>query len=210
MYENDEEKKILLLNSGGFDSVLLAQIVRDCYKKSEIINLFFEYGQANLEQEKSCSMKSAKRINAEFKSITLPPFNWTNSEFYNEKSYEISKQELEMRNMVFISYALSIAKACKCDGIFMAIIKGDEPFYYDCSGTFLSKIEDICADNDIIFATPLRELAKVDLLYPFYESGLDEDDFFTCDTPVNGKPCGKCPDCRVLEKLMNLIKKMRN
>lgn len=203
--------KVLVLNSGGFDSVLMTDIISRTKPegvKFEFINLFFNYGQLNLEEERRCSKKSAERLGAEFMEVTLPKFKWSNSEFYKKDSNDLYGQELEMRNMVFLSYALSIALARGCNSVFMAIIQ-NEVSYYDCTEAFINKIRGIYNDRGIDLYTPLINNSKMDLIYPFYQSGLTGDDFITCDVPVDGKPCGKCSSCKDINLILELVEKMR-
>ena len=198
-------KKILLLNSGGFDSVCLAYHIRELYPNIEVLNLFFNYGQQTLEAEKNCSKKCCEKLNFEFMEVTLPKFNWSNSDFYNQGFISAEKQEVEFRNLVFLSYSASISVAKNCDAIFMAVL--ESLGYVDTSKDFLNGVNNILKLKDIELVTPFANLNKNNLLPTVFRNNLTKNDFNTCDTPINGEPCGECGDCKITNHLLNLCSK---
>ena len=56
--------KIVTLNSGGFDSVVLAHYLRAQYPEAEIHCLFFDYGQRSKNLEHYWSVYHAAKIKA--------------------------------------------------------------------------------------------------------------------------------------------------
>lgn len=192
--------RILSLCSGGFDSVLMLNIVRLNNPDSEIHTLFFDYGQKTSSQERACAKKVSEKLDCVFHEVKLPKFDWTTSEFYSPE-YSGDKEYLEMRNLVFISYALSFCESLGCEYLYMATLKSLG--YYDTSEAFLSKIKDIAKDKGIALETPFSSLSKEELFLSAFRSSIRREDVFSCDNPVNGKPCGKCPDCLALEEIFN-------
>ena len=128
---------ILFLNSGGFDSVVLAHYLKEENPNAEILGLFFNYNQLACAKERVCAEKVCSKLNYKFKEIKLPTFLWTNSEFYKNQQYKNNESvELEYRNMIFFSYALSIAKSLNCSKVYSAILKSQGYRYL--KGIFVS------------------------------------------------------------------------
>ena len=192
--------KILSLCSGGFDSVLMLNIVRENNPDAEIHTLFFDYGQKNVCQERACAQKVSEKLSCKYHGVILPKFDWTKSSFYSPE-FSGDAEYLEMRNLVFISYALSFCESLGCDTLYMATLKSRG--YYDTSEQFLSKVRGIAKDKGITLETPFSTIEKGELCLSAFRSSIQRDDFFSCDNPVDGKPCGTCPDCLTLEDILN-------
>lgn len=193
--------KVVLLCSGGFDSVVLANYVRNALgTNDEIETLFFDYGQKSCKMERECAYKVSKKINAKFNEITLPKFRWTRSAFYAPDFSGSDGEYLEMRNLVFISYALSLCESIGAIKLYFATLKSFG--YYDTSTLFLEKIGSIANDKGIEIVTPFSEKDKYGLMGLALHFNIERCDFFSCDNPVGESPCGKCPDCEVLNDIM--------
>ena len=50
-------EKIVALNSGGFDSIVMLHRLRDKYPTTPIYTLFFNYGQFTVTEEYRCAKK---------------------------------------------------------------------------------------------------------------------------------------------------------
>lgn len=196
--------RIVVLNSGGFDSVCLMHEVREAYPDWDIYSLFFDYGQPNVKEEKACAEKIAEKVEATFYEIKLPEFYWTKSTFYSGKETTSEDNYLEMRNLVFFSYAISVAESLEAEKIFAAVLKSFG--YTDTSTEFLVYIRNIANMKGIDFITPFSDLVKVDLLSTVQHFKITPEDVFTCNYPVQGKACGKCTDCRVVQEIFNMVK----
>lgn len=197
------KKKIIVLNSGGFDSTLLLTDLSarmDC----EIHSLHFEYGQPNKDLDCKISEENAKKLGAIHHLIHLPVFEWTNSKFYDKTSNEFNSQYLEMRNMVFISYALSLAQSIGATEIYAALLKG---VYDDCNEKFIGLINELCNTVSIAFKTPYSKYEKEELYILAKKLGVGREyKFISCDTPVKGEPCGNCADCIAISEYMDILK----
>lgn len=207
-------EKIIVLNSGGFDSVTLLHFVKENNPNAEITSLFFNYGQRNLSMEREKSRKVAEKLDVKHIEIDLPKFSWSNSSLYNQSDnqYEIKSQYLEMRNLIFISYALSLAEHLKATKIYMAMLKGG--IYTDSNSDFIKTTKDyIKKILNIDFETPFSDLDKVEVAYFTKAFKVDFfNDFFSCNTPIddgrgNLIPCGKCGDCEELKLIYNSLYK---
>lgn len=199
-----EKEKVVVLNSGGFDSIVLIHHVYTVRKGAEIHSLHFNYGSLNEEQQKKCVDKVCEKLGAVNKIIDLPKFDWTTGNFYKE-GYDYDTQYVEYRNLVFIAYALSYAESIGAKEIFIAIF--DAP-YSDTNSTFIEGINSFSVVNsDIVVVTPFMDMTKDILFYFAYPYRIEKDDFFSCDVPKEDKPCGECPDCKALKPYLDILDK---
>lgn len=198
------KEKILALNSGGFDSVVLLHELKR-FKEEEIVSLFFDYGQLNIKQELESAKKVANKLNIEFKVIKLSKFEWCNdSPIFNYTENKEVKQYIPMRNLIFLSYALSFAEKEGIKEIYVAFINaGNEQPFKDTSKDFLENLNKIASTIGIEIKAPFKEKTKFDLGviskdYPYIVEG----NYFSCNLPKeNGEPCGKCGDCLILNRI---------
>lgn len=189
--------KIVVLNSGGFDSITLINFLHRVWEDREIHSLHFFYGARNTEQQVKCVDKVCENIGAVNVKINLPSFKWTKGEFYKQ-GYDDKTQYVEYRNMVFLSYALSYAQAVGAKQIYLAILKGD---YVDCNKEFLSHMNDVANMSGIDIVAPFSDCEWKLSLLPFAEGFVYPGDYFSCDNPIDGKPCGTCIDCEALKEV---------
>lgn len=192
--------KIVVLNSGGFDStVLLNELWYMTPAEIEIHSLFFSYGQKNLKMERECAEKNAK-LKCDFhKEIEIPKIDWSTHSFYGEDVIDAPEQYLEMRNMIFLSYATSYAQAIGADKIYVAFLKSH--YYMDTSEKFLRKMNALTKIAGVKVIAPFKRKDKENLQEFLVYFDIGCDDFFSCNIPVGDKPCGVCGDCRILEAM---------
>lgn len=193
-------EKFVLLNSGGFDSVVMAHRVRQIYPEAELVSLFFDYSQPNLKWEKACSDKCAKAVKAITCDIILPKFTWTHGSFY-EGTSDTKRQYVEYRNLIFLSYAVSLAESWGFSRIYMATHYFSEGFK-DGSNAFIDSFNRTIKPSGIRVETPFAYMYKDDLMNIARNLGITKDDFFSCNNPFSdGKPCGECEDCLAIKEM---------
>ena len=191
-------EKIVVLNSGGFDSVVLMNDVRGFLDpEADIYSLHFLYGAPNEKMQKKCVKKVCKKVGAHYKEIRLPKFDWTKHEFYT-KGKDIY---VEGRNYIFLAYALSYAESIGAKKIYLATLKSVN--YVDTSLEFLKYADKIAKLFGVNIIAPYSTLDKIYLLPMATTYGVTKDDFFSCDAPNHGKPCHKCNECLMLEDFYN-------
>ena len=185
--------KVIALNSGGFDSVVM---INDLLANNvEVISLFFNWGQPNYEQEKLCAEKIGARCSEHIEvKVNMP---WVNTNM-SEKAY------IPMRNLVFGSYAVSLAEQRNIPYIYMAVINtGNDVPYFDCTQDFYNNLNHMIEGKGIEIRTPYIDFRKQDLKFLYYKYKMTKDDFFSCNTPMDNKPCMTCGDCTSLKALIN-------
>ena len=189
--------KVVVLNSGGFDSVVLAHEVSFLNPDALIYDLFFNYGQLNYESEKRCSNKCASKLNHKWKEIILPPFSWSDSVLSGGSN---ESQYIPLRNLVFISYALSFAQSIGANKVYCAFIDPQGAYYDDTSPIFLEKINVLSDTFGIKVEAPFIQYTKDGLLKSLVRAyGITKDDVHSCN--FGNEPCGECTDCKAINSI---------
>ena len=198
--------KIVVLNSGGFDSVVLMEYLHFIQEENEIYSLHFLYGANNEKQQLECVNKVCEKVGAVNKVIQLPPIDWTQSKFFNDGEYTASSQYLEYRNLIFLSYALSYAEAIGANKIYVAFLNHND--YPDTTIEFLQGLNSFCEPaSGIVIDAPFIFDNKLRLGHIAKYLGIKENEYFSCDYPHNdGTPCGVCSDCKALKEIFNKIR----
>lgn len=194
--------KIVVLNSGGFDSVCLMHLTRELYPSAAIHSIFFEYG--NYLVEEKYARKVANNVNAVFKKIELPIFDWTKNDFYKDFK-QGANDYLEMRNLIFLSYALSYAESIQADFIGCAITVTADEQYYDTSLKFIEDFSRIAEAKNIKIWTPYRGKEKKDMVYDLLKYKITKEDFVSCNFALDDEPCGECEKCKEVNELYNFL-----
>ena len=197
--------RIVVLNSGGFDSVVLMNYLHTIQGEKDIHSLHFLYGANNEKQQLECVNKVCEKVGATNKIIKLPPIDWTTSEFFKDSGYKVSSQYLEYRNLIFLAYALSYAESIKADRVCLAFINNSN--YPDTSLEFLQGLNSFCHPaSGIIIDAPFIFDSKFRLGHIAKYLGITSNDYFSCDKPnPDGSPCGKCLDCNALDEIKGKI-----
>lgn len=194
-------KKILCLNSGGFDSVVMLHYIRENFPNAEIDTLFFRWGQSCLEAEEKCAVDSTTKVLGKPPIIMGVPYKdiWGDVNMTDEDEY------IPMRNLVFLSMAIAYARKHGYDTIAMAYIFTVVYQYEDCTEEFMDNISYLIKPLDMGFYTPFHHMTKEGLIDYAKKYGVTQNDFFSCNVPVreNGvvKPCNKCETCLLLNEL---------
>lgn len=181
-------EKILVLNSGGFDSVTLINHLATEY--DELHSMFFNYGQRNLELEGKCALEVSKKVGAKHIDVVLPKFNWSKSSVLEENG---DNEYIEMRNLIFISYAVSYAQANGINKIALAYLENGS--FADTKPEFIDNMNTMLQDIGIELITPFASYSKLEVGYIANFLNIKKGDYFSCNTPINNEPCGVCGDC---------------
>lgn len=197
--------KQLILNSGGFDSVILLHEVMKHEDPNTVKEcLFFDWGQVNKKQELEKAQKSCDKFGIPLHVITIP-----SDQIWKSVTMEIQEQYIPMRNMVFLSIAVAFAEKNGFKEIFLALIDPQLPKeenYPDCTIEFIDGLNYAIADTGIMIYTPFIDCPKTGIGRLVKDYNISKDDFFSCNTPTaEGKPCGQCNDCKAIDWLYNRI-----
>lgn len=187
--------KLLILNSGGYDStVCLEWAIQNNHSAT---SLFFNYNQHTLEVESKFAQINAEMREIEHKIVNIPLSWGLPSGGYNVY--------IPYRNLIFFANALSIAEAENYDGIVSGIIKCPNGDYYsDANPKFVHWFRTECEVAGKKFLTPLMHKTKEEVYELGRRMGIDPVDTWSCDSAVKEfgylfKRCGKCNDCIFLK-----------
>ncbi len=213
-----EKSRALLLLSGGIDSTTLLAKLSD--ENKEVIAISFFYDQKHAI-ELEYAKKQAKRYNVVLhKIIQLDSQLFSNSALVNSNKYLTTYDKGEkpdgqqnayvpFRNLMFISMALSFAENQNIPNVYVAFNNDDCLNYWDCTNTFLSKLNVISEQNDIKIHAPLINLTKKEVVNLAQKLGVNLDDTISCYQPIEEKECGKCFSCISKKNAINIIKSYR-
>ncbi|AEZ50472.1 QueC-like queuosine biosynthesis [Bacillus phage BCD7] len=207
------ENNAVVLFSGGFDSIVLLHEVMNRGQKPFL--LFFDYGQKNRIQEMNNAHYWARKYQLEMGILELPSINsWSKAKMLRDNQVageEIDKadesiQYIEMRNLIFLAYASSIAESIGAIDIYTAIIDG---CYADGNARFVKSFDSMLfsiTDQKIQVVAPFALNSKDQVKdYAVNVLGLDLAEILahsiSCNLPdSDGFPCGKCGDCESIRK----------
>jgi len=213
-----EQKKAVVLTSGGLDSAVTAAIaIADGY---ECHCLILNYGQRH-SAEISCAKKVASSLNAaaslildiDFQTIghsalttSIPvPKNST----VENVGKNIPSTYVPARNTVFLSIALAWAESLGAPAIFFGANVLDYAGYPDCRPEFLDAFNKMAhlgtkqgvEGRPITVYAPLLQLTKTEIIRKGIELGVKFELTHSCyDPSPQDKPCGECDSCLLRKK----------
>lgn len=197
---------VLIIASGGLDSTALIHLYKSL--KYDVHLMYFNYGQKNLVEERGCLVKTMKALgipkeNLVTVDISIP---WNTSNITTDGNSESEEQYVEMRNLIFASYAISYCEAMKIEKVAMGFTGGCVE-YPDTSDSFQNDLYNLAIRaNGVQMEFPLANMKKVEVANLGLNLGMEIKNTFSCNVPVDGKRCGKCPDCLDIKSIIKELK----
>lgn len=218
-YENIEDKRVVLLQSGGLDSNVIASIFK--HYGFEMHHVFVNYGQNMLEKEREYSKKIADYYGGTYQEVTieLPWLTKSTSlvgnivEADNNSDTPLGANEcgvyVPMRNHLLLSIVGSYAESLNITNIACAF-DGSEDFYgkplggtTDKHPTFVNCVEVSLNEGSAIkhiehnylqILTPVMDLYKHEIIQLGHKFNADLSLSWSCYNKGE-KPCLVCPAC---------------
>ena len=204
-----DKKKAIVLSSGGLDSTTCLSIALD--QGYDIYPMSFYYGQKHSKEiDQSILIREELDI-SEDKHYFIKVDRIGQSEL-TDNSNDISENEKDSipntyvpaRNILFLSYAISIGEELNVDSVFIGVSSIDYSGYPDCRPEFIDKYQELInvgtkrgiENNSIKIEAPLINKSKKETI----EIGLKlNTPYHLTTTCYNGmkKACGECPSCRI-------------
>ena len=185
--------KVLLMFSGGLDSMVLAErAYRD--ESVELVAVFFRYVHpaASHEHRAQAEWRRLKRIGG------------ADDEHY-EVSLRIIAAELgigsgragprvvPMRNLAMVAIASNLAASIDASEVWFGANADDAADYDDCRAGFVEVCNQLTAPHGIIVRAPLIDVRKPEIIAEARELG--RSGWASCYQPVASRPCGSCNSC---------------
>ena len=208
-----EEKKAVILLSGGIDSsTTLAIARRDGFA---LYAMSFSYGQRHAEELRAAarvaeSMGVKKRIEVEIDlrrfggSALTDDIEVPKDRPASEISGGIPITYVPARNTIFLSYALAWAEVLHAHDIYIGVNAVDYSGYPDCRPEFIEAFERLAnlatregvEHRSLAIHAPLLSLNKAEIILTGTGLGVDYSLTFSCYDPTpKGLACGRCDSC---------------
>ncbi|MCD6534245.1 MAG: 7-cyano-7-deazaguanine synthase QueC [Deltaproteobacteria bacterium] len=214
-----DEKKAVVLLSGGLDSATVAAIVRE--QGFALYCLSFRYGQRQ-EIEVDKARRLATFFGAREHLVLNLDMGLIGGSALTDRAIEVPKEGESLnvdevipvtyvpaRNTIFIAYAASWAEVVGARDILIGVNALDYSGYPDCRPEYLAAMQRSInlgtrqgVQNPDYFRlqAPLMELKKSEIIRWGVSLGVDYGMTISCYDPDSaGRPCGLCDSCRLRE-----------
>ena len=208
---NDRQKKVVVLLSGGLDSVTVLAIAKDSGYDCHALS--FDYGQRH-SAELAASRRIAEAMGvAEHKVLRLDLGSIGGSAL-TDMDIAVPEEEAEgipvtyvpARNTVFLSLALGWAEVLGAMDIFIGVNAVDYSGYPDCRPEFIQAFENMAnlatkagvEGEGFRIQAPLIAMTKAEIIRTGMARGVDYALTVSCyQADEHGCACGICDSCRL-------------
>jgi len=200
-----EEKKVIVVLSGGMDSTTLLYEMLNTYSQVEALS--FNYGQRH-KKELEYASKTCEKLGIPHKIVDATCINefvqgsaLTSGIDVPEGHYEEDNMKATVvpnRNMILASMAIGYAVSKDFDAVALGVHAGDHAIYPDCRPLFvdaLRVIARIANYKEIEILAPYLDLNKAGILVHGKEFDVDYALTWTCYKGKE-KACGVCGSCQ--------------
>lgn len=205
------EKKAVVLLSGGLDSATVVAIARSqgfaCYTMS------FDYGQRHRAELQAAERVARQLGVAEHKVVGIN-LNGIGGSALTDTSIDVPEQPGEgvpvtyvpARNTVFLALALGWAEVLQAHDLFIGVNAVDYSGYPDCRPEFIEVFERMAnlatkagvEGNGFRIQAPLQHMSKAEIIRRGTELGVDYATTVSCyQADDDGRACGVCDSCRL-------------
>jgi 7-cyano-7-deazaguanine synthase len=215
----NNEKKAVVLSSGGLDSTTVMALARS--EGYALYSLSFRYGQRHaLELEsaqrvaRALGAKDHLVINIDLGIIGGSALTGDTEVPKGRKepalTAEIPVTYVPARNTIFLSYALAWAEVLEAADIFIGVNALDYSGYPDCRPEYIEAFERLAnlatkagveAKIKFRIQAPLIRLTKAEIIRKGLALGVDYSLTHSCYDPApDGRACGQCDSCLLRRK----------
>ena len=205
------EKKAVVLLSGGLDSATVVAIARSqgfaCYTMS------FDYGQRHRAELQAAERVARQLGVAEHKVVGIN-LNGIGGSALTDTSIDVPEQPGEgvpvtyvpARNTVFLALALGWAEVLQAHDLFIGVNAVVYSGYPDCRPEFIEAFERMAnlatkagvEGNGFRIQAPLQHMSKAEIIRRGTELGVDYATTVSCyQADDDGRACGVCDSCRL-------------
>ncbi len=214
-----EQKKAVVLLSGGLDSATVIAIARD--QGFDVHAISFRYGQRHsVELEaadhvvKHLGVTEHKTAELDLRlfggSALTADIDVPKDRSDDDMSHDIPVTYVPARNTIFLSFALAYAEVIGAKDIFIGVNALDYSGYPDCRPEYIASFEamanlatkaGVTEDERIRIQTPLIDMTKAQIVAEGTRLGVDYSMTISCyDPDTEGRACGHCDSCLLRKK----------
>ena len=189
---------IVLLFSGGLDSMLLAE--RALAAGHELVTIFFRYPHPAVPEEyRAVSewLRLKRHEGVEVRHIEITLGLW-GSDLMSIGAGEPGPRVLPGRNQVMVSQAVNIAASIGASVVQYGANLDDAEDYPDCAPCWVSAMDGLARPWGVKIEAPLLYRTKAQIKAEAAE--LKMSGWWSCYQPVNGQPCETCNSCLTQQK----------
>jgi len=216
---SSEQRKAVVLLSGGLDSATVLAIARN--QGYTPYALSFAYGQRHAWELEAAKHAAAALGAAQHRIATIDLRIFGGSALTadievpkdrepDEMAHGIPITYVPARNTIFLSFALAWAEVLESSDIFIGVNALDYSGYPDCRPEFIEAYERMAnlatkagveGRRHLKIHTPLIALTKAQIIARGIELGVDYGLTSSCYDPfADGQPCGACDSCLLRQK----------
>ena len=205
-----DEKKALVVLSGGQDSTTcLYWAIRE-FGASNVVSLTFDYGQRH-RIELDCAQRVAEAAGVRNTILPIDTFSAIGGDALTDQEIDVDTDDSALpntfvpaRNVIFLSYAAAVAYREGIGTLVTGVAESDYSGYPDCRHETIASLKktlSLALDRPIQILTPLMNLSKKETVMLAQSLGALPTMAFT-HSCYNGErpPCGKCPACQLRAK----------
>jgi 7-cyano-7-deazaguanine synthase len=206
-----DQKRAVILLSGGLDSATLVAMVRaqgySCYTMS------FDYGQRH-RAELNAAARVARDLGVVEHKVVGLNLGGMGGSALTDSTIDLPEAPSEgipvtyvpARNTVFLSLALGWAEVLSARDIFIGVNALDYSGYPDCRPEFVESFERMAnlatkagvEGQGFRIQAPLQNMSKADIVKAGVGLGVDYALTVSCyQADEGGRACGKCDACRL-------------
>lgn len=183
-------KTIILLLSGGFDSVTLLYLLRS--QGHNVHCLLVDYGQRHA-QELQFAKLHCHRLGVLFTVITIPRLRGS------KLTDDGASYVVPFRNGIMLSLAANLAAASNSDTVAIGCNADDADMFPDCTQCFIDSMNTAAKSSGVSveICAPFLNMHKWAIADTARQLGVPWNETWSC---YHGgeKPCGQCPACQKL------------
>lgn len=200
-----EDKKALVVFSGGMDSTVAVYWALKNYR--EVETLSFNYNSKHNNREYQYALKTCEKLGLKNTRIDLDFINkYFKSDLLQsggaipEGHYAADNMKstvVPFRNGIMLAIAAGFAESQDCDVLVLGNHSGDHPIYNDCRPSFIEGITQAIKEGtakNIEVISPFCNINKTAICKLGQELGVDFSLTYSC-YKGGEKHCGKCGTC---------------